>query len=149
MFSLWLHHRKCCKYKYPSNMSRIWNRTFKKQNNNCHVRAECKIRRNVCLWSSEQVQGVVHIGLHLLLSTAFCPWFRHLLLFTSANVLDLRSQLIIHQRKPFSLTAFTFPQVISCVSQNKAGKVSFYNFIHWSQHKACLLWNCHDYDCYW
>lgn len=40
---------------------------------------------------------------------------------------------------------YLFPQLISCASQNKADKVFIYHFTHWSQHGACLLWNCHDY----
>lgn len=134
--SLRLHHRKYCKYKYPSNMSRIWNCIFKKQNNNCHVTAGCKIRHNICLWSSEQVQGVVHTGSHLLLSTAFCPWFRHLLVFTTALIwegsLSFITGSLFHWLHLLSSNYFL-------VSQNKAGKASIYNFTHWSQHEACLL----------
>lgn len=39
----------------------------------------------------------------------------------------------------FFIDYICFPQVISCVFQNKAGKVSIYNLKHWSQREARLL----------
>lgn len=83
-----------------------------------------KIRHNICLWPSKQVQGVVQTGLHLLLSTAFCPQLRHLFLFTSVNIPGLRSQLVI-QRKPFSWTIFTSPKLFLVYSRKRLANSLF------------------------
>lgn len=97
---------------------------LKKTPNNCHITAECKSTHNICLWSSQQVQGVVQTGLRLLLSTAFCPRLRYLLLFNSVHVLGLRSQLVT-QRKPFPWIVFTSPKLFLVYPRTRLAKCSF------------------------